>query len=216
MRSVAGFSLVEVLLAMSLGLLLLLAGSKVFIGALHSWGVQEVNARLQEDARFALQRLAGDIRMAGMFGCLRRDAMTFPDAATAGSFAQPVRLDVAGDGNLRSLTLISAQSGDLAGDPDWTLVTDCRTQANVAKGHALPSEGTFIVPIRRHVYRLDGERLMLGNGSSNAVLVENVSRFEVRRDDDRMKLSLTLGDSTQRVRPQTYELTVVLRNGLPG
>lgn len=213
MRSMAGFSLTEVLLAMSLGLLLMLAGSRVFIGALNSWKVQEAAGRLQEDARFVLQRMAGDIRMAGMFGCLRRDVMAFPDALTARTFEQPVRLDQAGDGGLRSLTLVSAEWGELAGAPDWTLITDCRTRAVVAKGRATPEPGMFAVPIRQHTYRLDGGSLLLASAGSNAVLIDNISRFAVHQDDDRLTMSLTLDDPGKQIRPQTHELTVVLRNG---
>jgi type IV pilus assembly protein PilW len=57
--------------------------------------------------------------------------------------------------------------------------------------------------------------LQLRSGGANAVLVDNVQRFEVRRDDDRIKLGLTLGDPGQRVRAQTYELVVALRNPRP-
>lgn len=212
MKSAAGFSLLEVLLAMSLGLLLMLAGSRVFISGLHSWKVQEAAARLQEDARFALHRLAGDIRMAGMFGCLRQDAISFPDAVTARLFEQPFTLDQANDGGLQSLTLIGAEWGELAGAPDWTLVTDCRTRAVVAKGRASPGPGMFAVPIRQHVYRLDGSSLKLGSARNNAVLVDNVGRLDVRREDDRVMLGLTLEEPGKHVRPQSYELTVVLRN----
>ncbi|MHA6193094.1 PilW family protein [Pseudomonas wadenswilerensis] len=212
MRSAAGFSLVEVLLAMSLGLLLLLAGSRVFISALHSWKAQEAAARLQEDARFALHRLAGDIRMAGMFGCLRREAMVFPDAATAKLFEQPFRLDLANDGGLQGLTLIGAEWGELVGAPNWTLVTDCRTEAVVENQRASPGPGMFAVPIRQQVYRLVDRSLRLGGAGSTAVLIDNVGRFDVRREDDRVMLSLTLEDPGKHVRPQTYELTVVLRN----
>lgn len=214
MRWAAGFSLIEVLLAMSLGLLLILGGSRLFIGALHSWKVQEAAARLQEDARLVLHRMAGDIRMAGMFGCLRREAMSFPEAETARVFAQAVRLEPASDGGLGSLTLVAAEWGELAGAPDWTLVTDCLASAAVVKGRATPGPGQFAVPIRQQTYRLDGRSLLLGSGGGSAVLVDNVGRFDVRRDDDRMLLSLTLEDPGQRVRPQTYELTVVLRNAL--
>lgn len=213
MRSAAGFSLIEVLLAMSLGLLLLLAGSRVFIGALHSWKVQEVAARLQEDARFVLHRIAGDIRMSGMFGCLRLEAGNFPDAATALLFKQPFRLERTKDGGLQGLTLIGAQWGELAGAPDWTLVTDCRTEAVVAHKRASPGPGQFAIPIRQQVYRFVDRSLRLGSAGGNAVLVDNVGGFDVRRDDDRVMLSLTLEDPEKRVRPQTYELTAVLRNG---
>ncbi|MDG9884944.1 hypothetical protein N7650_19100 [Pseudomonas sp. GD04058] len=212
MKAAAGFSLVEMLLALSLGLLLLVGGSRVFIGALHSWTVQEAAARLQEDARLVLHRMAGDIRMAGMFGCLRQDSIGFPDAATARLFEQPIRVDHTAEGGLRSLTLISAQWGELAGAPDWTLTTDCLASATVVKSRATAGPGQFAVPIRQQTYRLDGRSLLLGSGGSSAVLVDNIGRFGVRRDEDRMLLSLTLEDPGQRVRPQTYELTVVLRN----
>jgi len=212
MKAMAGFSLLEALLALSFGLLLLLGGSRVFIGALHGWQTQQVAARLQEDARFVLQRMARDIRMAGSFGCLRHELTTFADAATASLFAQPVRLDSSGDGNLRSLVLISAQAGEPGGRHDWTLLTDCLTRAEVVAGNASPARGMFAIPVRQQVYRLDGGRLRLRSGGANAVLIENVRRFEVRRDDDRIELGLTLDEPGQRGRVQTYELAVALRN----
>lgn len=214
-RAMAGFSLLEVLLAMSLGLLLLLGGSRIFIGALHGWQAQQAAARLQEDAYLVLHRLARDIRMAGSFGCLREDAMTFADVAMARVFAQPVGLEVASDGNLRSLTLVSAQAGELGGRHDWTLLTDCLARAQVVAGTASPGPGMFAIPVRQQRYRLDAGQLQLRSGGANAVLVDNVQRFEVRRDDDRIKLGLTLGDPGQRVRAQTYELVVALRNPRP-
>lgn len=73
----AGFSLLEAMLALSLGLLVLLGGNRLFIAASQSWQAQEAAARMQEDARHALQRLAQSLRMAGMFGCLRHDAIVF-------------------------------------------------------------------------------------------------------------------------------------------
>ena len=215
MRAAAGFSLVEVLLALSLGLLVVMAGSRVFIAALQSWQAQEVAAGLQEDARFVLQRLARDIRMAGMFGCLRPEAMTFTSPATAQAFSRPVSLERTGDGKLHSLTLISAQAGELGGAPDWTLITDCRTTADVVEGVAPPRAGTFTVPLRRQVYRLNAADLLLSSGGSNAVLIGNISRLDVEQETDLLKLRLTLDDPQRRVRAQTYHLAVALRNGWP-
>lgn len=216
MKAAAGFSTVEVLLALTLGLWVMLAGSRVFVSALQSWHAQDVAARLQEDARLSLQRMARDIRMAGMFGCLRQDAMTFANPAVKQLFARPVHIEHASDGNLRSLTLISAQAGELGGAPDWTLITDCRTTAHIADGHALPPPGSFAVPLRRQVYRLNGSDLLLGSTGINAVLIGNVSRLEVAQRDDRIMLDLTLSDARHRVRAQTYYLAVTLRNGGSG
>lgn len=215
MRAEAGFSLVEVLLALSLGLLVVMGGSRVFIAALQSWQAQEVAAGLQEDARFVLQRLARDIRMAGMFGCLRSEAMTFASPATTQAFSRPVSLERTADGRFHSLTLISAQAGELGGAPDWTLITDCRTTAEVVEGAGQPPAGTFAVPLRRQVYRLNAADLLLTSGGSNAVLIGNISRLDVEQETDILKLRLTLDDPQRRVRAQTYHLAVALRNGWP-
>lgn len=214
MKAAAGFSLVEVMLAMAIGLLVVLAGSRVFVGALHGWQAQDVAARLQEDARFALQRLARDIRMAGSFGCLRHQQIKFASPSAARAFSNPVVLETGVDGSSHHLTLVSAQAGELGGAPDWTLVTDCQTSARVSVGVAAPGKDAFAIPVRRQVYRVSDGDLILTSGGSNASLAANVSRFEVERTGDLLKVNLTLRDPQQRVREQRFFLAVALRNGL--
>lgn len=212
MRRVAGFSLIEVMLALSLGLLLVLAGGRVFIGALRSWQAQEVAALMQEEARFVLQRMARDIRMAGAFGCLRPDAMTFSGEGRRPLFSPPVALQRTGNGDLESLALIGAQAGELGGEPDWTLITDCVTDAQVVSGRATAGPGTFAIPLRQQVYRLAGGELSLRSGGSNARLIAGVERFEIDEAEGILTLSLTLADLQKRVRTQTYRTAVALRN----
>jgi Tfp pilus assembly protein PilW len=76
-RRPAGFGLIEALLALALGVMVLAAASQLFGSAYQAWRLQGATARLQDDARLVLQRLAEDIRMAGMFGCLRLNAADF-------------------------------------------------------------------------------------------------------------------------------------------
>lgn len=64
-----GFSLVELMVAMVLGLILLAGVVNVFVGNLQTFSTNSGVARLQENARFALSELARDIRMAGYRGC---------------------------------------------------------------------------------------------------------------------------------------------------
>lgn len=212
MRRVAGFSLIEVMLALSLGLLLVLAGGRVFISALHSWHAQEVAALMQEEARFVLQRMARDIRMAGAFGCLRPDAMTFSGEGRRPLFSPPVTLQRTGNGNLGSLALIGAQAGELGGEPDWTLITNCVTDARVVSGRATAGPGMFAIPLRQQVYRLTAGELSLRSGGSNANLIAGVERFEIDEAEGILTLSLTLADPQKRVRNQTYRTAVALRN----
>ena len=73
-----GVSLVELLIAMTLGLLLLAGMIAVFSGNQRSSELNTAMANIQENARFALSALGKDIRMAGYQGCLdsRRGRMT--------------------------------------------------------------------------------------------------------------------------------------------
>ena len=67
LRRQAGLTLVELLVAVGLGLLLLLGVAALFTQNKQSYRANEDLARLQEDARFALDELSRDISMAGFF-----------------------------------------------------------------------------------------------------------------------------------------------------
>ena len=68
--NVTGFSLVELLIAMALGLVLLAGMISVFAGNKRSSDLNSAMADIQENARFALDTLAKDIRMSGFQGCV--------------------------------------------------------------------------------------------------------------------------------------------------
>ncbi len=65
LRHQAGFSLLELLIAMALGLLLVVGIGTIFIGSNQTYRVQEQNARLQESGRFALEIVGRSLRQAG-------------------------------------------------------------------------------------------------------------------------------------------------------
>jgi len=65
-----GVSLVELLIAMTLGLVLLAGMLTVFAGNKQSSELNTALAQIQENARFALSRMSRDMRMAGYQGCL--------------------------------------------------------------------------------------------------------------------------------------------------
>ncbi|MDW8324835.1 MAG: PilW family protein [Burkholderiales bacterium] len=66
----SGLSLIELMIAMGLGLLLVAALGYLYVGQRQSWRMVEAVARLQENGRFALELLGQDLRMAGYAGCL--------------------------------------------------------------------------------------------------------------------------------------------------
>ena len=64
-RHQAGFSLVELMIAITLGLVVLLAVGSIYIGSRQTYRVQEDNARIQEAGRYALEVIGRSIRQAG-------------------------------------------------------------------------------------------------------------------------------------------------------
>lgn len=70
MSGARGFSLVELLIAMTLGLLLTSGMVAVFAGNRQSTELNSAVAEMQESARYALETLADDVRNAGYQGCL--------------------------------------------------------------------------------------------------------------------------------------------------
>jgi type IV pilus assembly protein PilW len=64
-----GLSLIEIMVALVIAALLLLGLSQIFIGSKSTYRLQEGMSRVQENARFVLQYLEENVRMAGYMGC---------------------------------------------------------------------------------------------------------------------------------------------------
>ncbi|WP_140718804.1 PilW family protein [Pseudomonas sp. Hp2] len=73
-RLQAGLSLIEMMIAMVIGLVLMLGVIQVFSASREASRLAEGGSRSQENARFALDFLQRDIRMAGHFGCVNDQA----------------------------------------------------------------------------------------------------------------------------------------------
>jgi type IV pilus assembly protein PilW len=65
----SGLTLIELMVAMTIGLLLLGGAASLFISNKRIYREQEEMSRLQENGRFALELLIHDIRMTGYVGC---------------------------------------------------------------------------------------------------------------------------------------------------
>jgi len=70
MNKQSGISLIEIMIALLIGLFLLGGILQMFSASQQTYRMQSNLARLQENGRFALDFLARDIRMAGYWGCL--------------------------------------------------------------------------------------------------------------------------------------------------
>ena len=228
-----GFSLIELLLALAIGLVLVAGGGQVVISSRATQASQQAAMLLQDDARFVLGKMIQDIRQAGMFGCL---GLAFIENAPA-AFDQPVRWS-AGNGSA-SLTLVTADIGSGGGKPDWTVLSDCTGTAEAYTGSApIPLPGQIGFVLRQITYTFEAGQLKVSTPAApaKAVLVDNVQAFdisfgvaakpdslEVVRYDARpgdeslirsVRILLTLQDPTGRVKDQTYSVAAALRNRL--
>ncbi|MBA1193911.1 prepilin-type N-terminal cleavage/methylation domain-containing protein [Pseudomonas entomophila] len=213
-----GFGLLETVLALALGALLLTAASQVFVSAYRAWQLQEAAARLSDDARWVLQRMARDIRMTGAFNCLRPEAMVFEAPASAAAFSRPVQIVRAADGTLASLGLMTADVPGLPGSAEWTVLTDCRQWARVVAGTRTGEAGAMAFGVRRQVYQMRGTTLRLSSGGSTQPLLDHVQAFHAdtvhHAGTLRLDLRLTLFDPAVQVRQQ-HALSVTLRHPVP-
>jgi type IV pilus assembly protein PilW len=64
-----GLSLVELMVAIALGLVLAAGAISIFVSNKRNYEVTEDLSRLQENARFAIEAMLDDLRMAGHVGC---------------------------------------------------------------------------------------------------------------------------------------------------
>ena len=69
-RSIAGLSLIELMIALLIGTILILGLVQIFAASRTAYQTSEGLGRVQENARFAIDFLQRDIRMAGHFGCV--------------------------------------------------------------------------------------------------------------------------------------------------
>lgn len=82
--SLHGFTLVELMVAMTIGLIILAAVAKIFSTSRTTYGLEENLARVQENGRFAMEFLAQDIRMAGYSGCSGKLTLGTPTGSPIG------------------------------------------------------------------------------------------------------------------------------------
>jgi type IV pilus assembly protein PilW len=173
-----GFGLIELLIALALGLIVVLGVVQIFIAAKNTYVSQNTAAAMQEDARFVLSKMIQEIRMVGMFGCLG----SITDSSSAGDFAVSQITPINWDNASLKLTLVTADIGSNGGTPTWTVISDCRNSATAYTGLRTPASGQIAFPIRRLIYSLSNNQILMGTGRgtpAQQVLVNNVSAFNV-------------------------------------
>lgn len=80
-----GLSLIELMVAMTIGLIITIAVVQIFSSSRSTYQLDEGLARLQENARFSMEFLTREIRPAGHMGCLR-NVTPFNNVSAAAPF----------------------------------------------------------------------------------------------------------------------------------
>lgn len=146
-----GFGMIEMLLALTLGLVLVMGLVQISLGARITHANQNASALLQDDARFILGKMIQEIRLAGMFGC--QSVASIGNAPA--DFARPIGWSAAG--GVKTLTLVTADAGGNRSKADWTVLSDCVNAAQAYAGAAPgPAPGQIHFPIRKLTYVFDG------------------------------------------------------------
>lgn len=219
-----GFGLIELMIALTLGLIIVLGVTQIFATTRSTFTTQNASARLQEDARFVLSKMIQEIRMVGMTGCLR----TITDAGTT------LDTPISWDSSANVLTLLTADVGGNGGTPTWTILSDCVSASRLYNGVQAPVAGQVSFPIRRVIYTYQNNQILLGPSTNRAVLIDNVTSFQVRFGVASsaadtfatsyvsspsnpalirtVRLSITLTDPL--VAAQTYNVVAAVRNRL--
>ena len=233
-RGSRGIGLIELMIAMTLGLLVVLAVTQIFLSAKNTYQSQSAAAAMQEDARFVLSKMMQEIRMVGMIGCLATVEDKSDNSTYSAVFDNPITYT--NDNGVAVLTLVGADVGTTGGTPTWTILSDCRTSATAYTGAKAPLAGQIAFPIRSNVYTFRNNQLLTGPANNRLVLVNNVRAFDVTfgmatgSSDEKVekyiakpvdtalirsvRLTLTLSDPNNRVRNQTFNVVVSLRNRL--
>lgn len=149
-----GFTLVEVLVAVTIGLFLVAGMVQVYISNSKSFRFSDAQARMQENARFALAFISQDMRMTDFWGCSRGNELTvnlnplpgglpagcitpvFPDATSTNALE-----GVDGDPNPDSITLRGSTGSGLIVAPTSTTAA-LQVQATVGATQDVLDDGS--------------------------------------------------------------------------
>ena len=85
-----GFTLVEMMIAVTLGLIVLLAIGSIYIGSRQTYRVQEDNARLQEAGKYALEVIGRSLRQAGADSEMNFNATVITQECSVAGVCTPI------------------------------------------------------------------------------------------------------------------------------
>jgi type IV pilus assembly protein PilW len=118
-----GLSMIELMVAMTIGAVLIFGATQVYVNSRASYGISENVARLQETARYAMSVMEPDVRMSNYWGLLKGAAVIFNQAPQTAAPTVPPALPAHICGNNFAVDV----STNLQGDNDGYVLSGTRT-----------------------------------------------------------------------------------------
>lgn len=184
-RQALGFSLVEMMVAIAVGLVLITVMSVVFINSKGANKRQDQMSTLQQGVRTAFEYLAFDARTVGHLGCFTRNATLVPVSGAlnlANNFAVGIEgYEYAGTGTGSTFAMTSSAPTDVSTASSWALSPAATTPtipvADIAGGIGAGLTPGSDVLILRNVAVGKPVRLSASvtGGVATAIPIENVS-----------------------------------------
>lgn len=170
-RKAGGFSLVELMVALALGLLLTIAMATVYLSSRTAFSRQQQVSALQQSVRTAFEYLSNDARMVGHMGCYTGRATGFINSLDATNIATNYVLGVEG----YEYTNTSADAHTLGSNAPSDSATATEWATNVGAG------GVNTIPISDIAGSAAGAGLTPG---SDVLVIRTVSGQPVRLSAD--------------------------------
>lgn len=199
-RASRGFSLIEMMVSMVIGLFILAGVVYVMANSRKNYETTDYTARLQENARFALHYLGYDLRNAGFWGC--SDTVTWSSSAILGEslgssytpYGDSIRIEYAdpntaflvasgASSGSNTITLTSSPSSSQIDEDDWIIVSDCsgaddavvssRSGATLTLSGPLERNFSGIIEVRKLISHRYYVAPLSGSGNLGVLCQEN-------------------------------------------
>lgn len=211
-----GISLVELMVAMTLGLVLTLGVTQVFLGSSKTYRTSDAIAYLQENLRYSLARISTDIRMAGSKGCLVGEPNNHLRTANAGYLAtlwNPGREVVGWEAPNTGLGDSVELNGFTTGGGNWTNGTNFAAPAAIANNAVRGTDFVVVTGSELISITLDGNPSATANtiGTDGASGIPQWSLMLAVAED------CSVGDRFQKTNLETAAGILIERDtGAPG
>ena len=164
----AGVSLVELMVAMVVGLFLTAGVLTIFQGSQQTYGVSDAVADLQEKGRFAIEMLARDIRLGGYQGCADLSGIkaniVANDAPTANFYqtvVQGAEKDADGNWQPNVPVDINAQAASVVPNTDVLMIQGASAQDLGLKNQMTTPTDAVVIDATTGSFRPNAEELLV-------------------------------------------------------